>query len=51
MIEGCGEFIGGLIIVLFPKKIKNIAVIYTLNGLLFLGLMVLVHFGFENGTL
>lgn len=48
MIEGCGEFIGGLLVIVFSKKFSNLPLVYTLNGLCFLGAIVLVFFGFEN---
>lgn len=46
MIEGCGEFVGGLTIALLSKKIKNIGFAYTLNGILFLGTLGILFLGF-----
>lgn len=46
MIEGCGEFLGGLILALFAKKVTNLPLTYTLNGLLFLASLILISFGF-----
>jgi hypothetical protein len=48
MIEGCGEFLGGLILALFASKMKNVVFYYFLNGLLFIGSTLIMWQGFEQ---
>ena len=48
IIEGAGEFCGGLIIALFSKRIKNLGLLFGLNSLAFLGSVGLVSLGFTE---
>ena len=47
MIEGCGEFVGGLAVALFAHKMKRTVLFNFLNSLLFLGCVVGMWRGFE----
>ena len=47
MIEGCGEFVGGLAVALFAHKMKRTVLFNFLNSLLFLDCVVGMWRGFE----
>ena len=47
MIEGCGEFLGGLTLALFASKLKNMVLFNFLNSLLFVGGVIMIWRGFE----
>lgn len=48
MIEGVGEFFGGLIVALSSKKITNIGLTFCLTSLTFLASISLLSFGFTQ---
>ncbi len=48
MVEGAGEFCGGLVIALFSKRVKSVGLLFALNSLAFLGSVGLVSLGFAE---
>lgn len=47
MVEGCGEFVGGLLLALFAHKMQQIVLFNLANSLLFVGSVVVMWQGFE----
>lgn len=47
MIEGCGEFAGGLAVALLAHRMRRIVLLNFLNSLLFFGCVVALWQGFE----
>ena len=47
MVEGCGEFAGGLVLALFASRMEKIVFFNLANSLLFMGSVLLMWQGFE----
>ena len=47
MVEGCGEFAGGLLLALFAHKMRQVVFFNLANSLLFVGSVVAMWLGFE----
>lgn len=47
MVEGCGEFVGGLLLALFAHKMDKVVFFNLANSLLFVGSVVAMWRGFE----